>query len=125
MNNMEERIARVTFNAKNGNLYDYIIPSYMKDLKIDDYAVVQTERSYQIVQIVDIVDDSDIASKYIIDTVDLGQYEEYIENKKARENLMLKMEKRLEESNRLLLYRQLAESDPVMKSLLEELGKLS
>ena len=122
---MEERIAKVSFNSKNESTYDYIIPSYINDINVDDYVIVQTERSYQVVKIVDIVDDSDVANKYIIDIVHLGQYETYIDNKKAKENLMLKMEKRLEESNRLLLYKQLAESDPVMKSLLEELGKLS
>lgn len=122
---MEERIAKVSFNSKNESTYDYIIPSYINDINVDDYVIVQTERSYQVVKVVDIVDDSDVANKYIIDIVHLGQYETYIDNKKAKENLMLKMEKRLEESNRLLLYKQLAESDPVMKSLLEELGKLS
>lgn len=122
---MEERIAKVSFNSKNESIYDYIIPSYINTIDIDDYVIVQTERSYQVVKVVDIVDDSDVANKYIIDIVHLGQYETYIDNKKAKENLMLKMEKRLEESNRLLLYKQLAESDPVMKSLLEELGKLS
>lgn len=122
---MEERIAKVSFNSKNESTYDYIIPSYINDINIDDYVIVQTERSYQVVKVVDIVDDSDVANKYIIDIVHLEQYETYIDNKKAKENLMLKMEKRLEESNRLLLYKQLAESDPVMKSLLEELGKLS
>lgn len=122
---MEERIAKVSFNSKNESTYDYIIPSYINDINVDDYVIVQTERSYQVVKVVDIVDDSDVANKYIIDIVHLGQYETYIDNKKTKENLMLKMEKRLEESNRLLLYKQLAESDPVMKSLLEELGKLS
>ncbi len=122
---MDERIAKVSFNSKNESTYDYIIPSYINDINVDDYVIVQTERSYQVVKVVDIVDDSDVANKYIIDIVHLGQYETYIDNKKAKENLMLKMEKRLEESNRLLLYKQLAESDPVMKSLLEELGKLS
>ena len=62
--------------------------------------------------------------KEFIGKADLGDYFAEIDKKRKREEINQKLEERFKEAEKMALYQKLAETDPEMKSLLEELEDL-
>ena len=62
--------------------------------------------------------------KELIGKADLGDYFAELDKKRKREELTQKLEARFREAEKMSLYKKLAETDPEMKGLLEELEAL-
>lgn len=62
--------------------------------------------------------------KELIGKADLSGYFAELDKKRKREELTQKLEQRFKEAEKMALYQKLAETDPEMKSLLEELEAL-
>ena len=63
--------------------------------------------------------------KVFLGKADIAPYFEEIEKKHKRAELKKKIEARLKEAEKEALYKKLAETDPIMKSLLSELEALN
>lgn len=62
--------------------------------------------------------------KELIGKADLSGYFAEADKKRKREEITKKLEERFREAEKMSLYKKLAETDPEMKSLLEELEEL-
>lgn len=62
--------------------------------------------------------------KEFIGKAELGDYFYELDKKRKREEITKKLEERFKEAEKMALYQKLAETDPEMKSLLEELEAL-
>ena len=125
--------------------YPYLIDT-LKPVKEGDFIVIKDyndrsnsdNKAVSVVKVVKSFTDleSDEAHDYLktctkspIDKVFLGKadiatYFEEIEKKHKREELNKKIEARFKEAEKEALYKKLAETDPIMKSLLSELEAL-
>lgn len=63
-------------------------------------------------------------NKIFVGKADLQQYFYELDKKRKREELTQKLEARFREAEKMALYQKLAETDPEMKTLLEELEAL-
>lgn len=63
-------------------------------------------------------------NKIFVGKAELGDYFAELDKKRKREELQQKIEKRFKEAEKMSLYQKLAETDPEMKTLLEELEAL-
>lgn len=63
-------------------------------------------------------------NKLFVGKAELGDYFAELDKKRKREELNYKLEQRFKEAEKMSLYKKLAETDPEMKSLLEELEAL-
>lgn len=63
--------------------------------------------------------------KELIGKADLGGYFAEVDRKRKREELQYKLEARFREAEKMSLYKKLAETDPEMKALLDELEELN
>lgn len=126
--------------------YPYLIDT-LKSVKEGDFIVIKDyndgnnsdNKAVSVVKVVKSFTDleSDEAHNYletcnrkIIDKVFLGKadiapYFEEIEKKHKRVELKKKIEARFKEAEKEALYKKLAETDPIMKSLLSELEALN
>ena len=62
--------------------------------------------------------------KELIGKADLGGYFVEVDKKHKREEITKKLEERFKEAEKMALYQKLAETDPEMKALLDELEEL-
>lgn len=62
--------------------------------------------------------------KIFVGKADLGDYFAELDKKRKREEITQKLEQRFKEAEKMALYQKLAETDPEMKTLLEELEEL-
>ena len=123
--------------------YPYLIDT-LKSVKEGDFIVIKDyndrsnsdNKAVSVVKVVKSFTDpeSDEAPNYLerspIDKVFLGKadiapYFEEIEKKHKRAELKKKIEARFKEAAKEALYKKLAETDPIMKSLLSELEALN
>ena len=63
-------------------------------------------------------------NKIFVGKADLQQYFYELDKKRKREEITKKLEERFKEAEKMALYQKLAETDPEMKTLLEELEAL-
>ncbi len=63
-------------------------------------------------------------NKIFVGKAELGDYFAELDKKRKREEITKKLEQRFKEAEKMALYQKLAETDPEMKSLLEELEEL-
>ena len=63
-------------------------------------------------------------NKIFVGKADLGGYFAELDKKRKREEINQKLEARFKEAEKMALYQKLAETDPEMKTLLEELEAL-
>ena len=62
--------------------------------------------------------------KLFVGKAELGDYFAELDKKRKREEITQKLEERFKEAEKMALYQKLAETDPEMKTLLEELEAL-
>lgn len=62
--------------------------------------------------------------KIFVGKAELGDYFAELDKKRKREEITQKLEERFKEAEKMALYQKLAETDPEMKTLLEELEAL-
>lgn len=63
-------------------------------------------------------------NKIFVGKAELGDYFADLDKKRKREEITRKLEERFKEAEKMALYQKLAETDPEMKGLLEELEAL-
>lgn len=134
---IQSNIAGLGFSS---NSYSYTIQT-QKKISEGDFIVVcdyDGHKQVSVVKVVKVFADrrSDEALKFIEDKdltireklflgkADIADYFKEIEKAEKRKELTQRIEKRFKEAEKEALYRKLAETDPEMKALLEELDTL-
>lgn len=130
-----------------GKRYAYFIETKKKITKGDFICIAENfqnrnpDRNYlSVVRVMEIADDykSNIAEnnklldgleesprrKIFVGKADIKDFFIELDKKRKREELKQKLEARFKEAEKEALYRKLAETDPVMKQLLDELEEL-
>lgn len=112
---------KVKFELTN-NLYAY--KSFI-DLEVGDLVVVHVNDRIDLATVAEIDASEEKAGKFVICKVDLNthksRYDKYIQ----QEQILKKLEKKYRESDKLNIYRKLAETDEEAKALLGELNKIN
>lgn len=131
---------RVQFSKSSGaKAYEYLVPTNMEE-KVTEllstgktlFAVLPSTDSYRTYEIGLVVskqlEDRNVGTKFI---VGIDSYEDQkatndqlLLNLAKRQELFAKAQARYEEANKLALFEKVADSDPVMKELLEEMKGL-
>lgn len=134
------RSIRVQFSKSSGaKAYEYLVPTNMEE-KVTEllstgktlFAVLPSTDSYRTYEIGLVVskqlEDRNVGTKFI---VGIDSYEDQkatndqlLLNLAKRQELFAKAQARYEEANKLALFEKVADSDPVMKELLEEMKGL-
>ncbi len=131
----EGKIIRVNFfsgsnhaNVAGHNLdsreYDYFKLRPEDKVKAGDYAVVNVQGVLKIVRIHSVLQRSSKATRYAITTFSLEEYEAAVERKNAITNLQEEILERAKKASERKKLEDLAGSDPVLASMLEDLKKL-
>lgn len=142
----------IGFNPDNelctvGKKYSYFIETKKKVEKGDFICIAENFSNrnddkcfLSVVRVMEVVDDykhniekgneliagceSEPRRKIFVGKADCGTYFAELDKKRKREELKDKIEKRFREAEKEALYRKLAETDPVMQSLLQELDSI-
>lgn len=122
------RIALVKFVQGINTTQKYAFALFNEDVSVGDYVLCDTSQGYNVAKVEEIQSQIDysgvIVTKEIICKVDMKQYEQRKFNRQRKANLKKKMDKIVAANQNLVLYKAIAESNPEMKALLEELESL-
>lgn len=130
------RVALVKFirgNIKEEYAFDltrkkYAFALFDNNVSVDDYVLCDTVRGYGVAKVVEIQSQFDYTgvavTKEIVCKVDMKQYEMRKYNRQREEKLKRQMEEIVASNQNLIWYRTIAESNPEMKAMLEELESL-
>ena len=102
--------------------YDYL--TFRDDLQLGDLVVVETRYGYKVAKISDLKEFSEYAKSFVIDKVDLTQFNETKRCLVREAEIRRSIEAQLEEEKRLQLYREAAQSNAIIADLLKELEAL-
>lgn len=128
-----------------GQNYPYTVET-RKQIKPKDFVVLADEsqnedrNAVSTVRVLEVLDDNATAEtvdkalnkcnyrkprdKVFVGKAELGDYFAELDKKRKREEITQKLEQRFKEAEKMALYKRLAETDPEMKTLLEELEAL-
>lgn len=128
-----------------GKLYPYLVET-RKKIQPHDFVVLADKSQnddrnvVSTVRVIKVADDNatseevdkllsecqyrDPRKKIFVGKAELGDYFSELDRKRKREELTHKIEVRFKEAEKMALYKKLAETDPEMKTLLEELEAL-
>lgn len=131
----EGKIIRVNFftgsshaNAAGHNLdpreYDYFKLRPEDKVKAGDFAIVNVMGALKIVRVHSVLARSSKATKYAITTFSLEEYDAAVKRKEAIASLKEDILERAKQAAKRKELEQLASSDPILASMLEELKKL-
>ena len=104
--------------------YDYFKLRPEDKVKAGDYAVVNVQSVLKIVKVHSVLQRSSKATRYAITTFSLEEYDKAVERKNAITNLQVEILERAKQAAKRKELEQLASSDPVLASMLEDLKKL-
>ena len=127
---MKKLGCKVRFNKDAIDVYGCRVKKYnyltdIKDLKEGDLVVVHARNDFALGYFVEYCDITETPeTKWITDKVDTTKHFKRIENKKRVEEIKTKLEIERKKVEELQVYEILAERNPEMKSLLEELKGL-
>ena len=102
--------------------YDYL--TFRDDLQLGDLVVVETRYGYKVAKISDIKEFSEYAKSFVIDKIDLAQFNETKKRLAREAEIRRSIEAQLEEEKRLQIYREAAQSNKNIADLLAELEAL-
>ena len=102
--------------------YDYL--TFLDDLQLGDLVVVETRYGYKVAKISDIKEYSEYAKSFVIDKIDLAQFNETKKRLAREAEIRRSIEAQLEEEQRLQIYREAAQSNANIADLLKELESL-
>ena len=102
--------------------YDYL--AFIDDLQLGDLVVVETRYGYKVAKIADIKEFLGYAKSFVIDKIDLAQFNETKKRLAREAELRRAIESQLEEEKRLQIYREAAQSNANIADLLKELEAL-
>lgn len=126
------RVARGQFNVSDsGNptkKYAFRIPKHVSELTVGDIVVVDTQYGLQLASVAEITswdpNNKNIQLKDVVAKVDLVPWKAFKQREKQIALVETQLEKRLQNAQKELLWKQMAESDPTMKALLQQLEEL-
>ena len=129
-----------------GRNYAYIVETKKKVEKGDFICIAEARRGNDdrnfcsVVRVLDVVNnyndnveagnvliaqcENSPRNKIFVGKADLGDYFAELDKKRKREEITQKLEARFKEAEKMALYQKLAETDPEMKGLLDELEAL-
>lgn len=130
------KFAEVEIRKYSGKAYTFSIPTYLEgQLEIGDRVVVlvrpcnNDHGSYMMGKVLDLVDFPRTISPAdcipVVDKVDTKRWKAEKNKAEEQQAIMARMESRLMETSKLNLYRQMAETDPEMKKLVDSYDALS
>lgn len=122
------RIARVQFLEGNNtdSIYNYALYDGTHAWEGDICVVKSAHHGFGLARIVEIVPKTDEAiTREIVCRADFTDYEERVARRKRTAELMSQMKKRAAAAQEILIYRNLAASDPAMAELLKEYENLT
>ncbi|MEG0579509.1 MAG: hypothetical protein RR490_06300 [Niameybacter sp.] len=117
------KIVEVSFEKK-GQGKSYAFKNDIEGLEIGDTVVVDTRFGVSIAYVTKFLAESVMATKFLIQKVDLDAHKERLEKEQKLTDIKAKMEARRKELQELEVYQTLAKGDPVMASILAELDNL-
>ena len=127
------RVARCQFNvgSTSGNptkKYAFRIPKHVSELTVGDVVVVDTQHGLQLASVAEITswdpNNKTLQLKDVVTKVDLTPWQAFKQREKQISLVEAQLEKRLQNAQKELLWKQMAESDPTMKALLQQLEEL-
>jgi hypothetical protein len=119
---LQTYIAVVSYLNTNGREYDFFCNIPLQD---QDIVVVDGANGLGLAKVVGIKTQSKMAKSWIVQKVDLTEHYARIQAETRRKELEKQMEERLRKVNKLEQYRKLAENDPEMAAMLEEMEGLT
>lgn len=127
MKQHQTRIATVQFinsysAGYNTRVYDF--KTDIEELQEGDIVVVDTANGLSVAEVVGFKEKSHMATKWVIQKVDVEAHEERLARIERIEELKKKMEKRRKQLHDVEVYQQLAASDDQMAALLAEYDEL-
>lgn len=126
------RVARCQFNVSDsGNpfkKYAFRIPKHVSELTVGDTVVVDTQYGLQLATVAEITswdpNNKSLQLKDVVAKVDLVPWQAFKQREKQIALVEARLEKRLQNAQKELLWKQMAENDPTMKALLQQLEEL-
>lgn len=126
------RVARCQFNVSRiGNTtkkYAFRIPKHVSELTVGDIVVVDTQYGLQLASVAEITSwdpsNKNIQLKDVVAKVDLVPWKAFKHREKQISLVEAQLEKRLQNAQKELLWKQMAENDSTMKALLQQLEEL-
>ena len=103
---------------------DYHYKTMMPDLVADDLVVVETVNGYQVAKVNRYIPESDKATKYIVQVIDIESHEELIVKTEKISRINEEIEKRLNLIKKRKEIEEFAKNDATLKALLETLDEL-
>lgn len=98
------------------------------NIVVGDFCVVQVNDEYKVVKVVETEGltefERGLASKWIIQRVELAAYEEELKRQKLVQEIRNKLNARKRDMEDMILYQQLAAIDPEIGKLLDRLAEL-
>jgi hypothetical protein len=123
------KVATIEFKDGSNPNSEYYYALYDDDIGIGDYVVVHTgHHGMSIAEVVNIDKDKPdrvLYGREVIDKIDLDKYNERKEKAAKIKELKNKMETRVRDLQKTVIYEILAEKDPELKSMLDEMKRLT
>lgn len=125
---MEQRtIVQVVFLEGNGSPYSYFTGK--DELQEDDHAIVKVKDTFKIVRVVKTkgldARAINLASKWIVQKIDEENYKLRELKETLANEIRNKLEARRKEYEEMMIYKKLAQDDPEINKLLQDLEALS
>jgi len=122
-----EAIVKVGSRGPSDTLYSFFADSEM-NLKEGDTVVVDTRNGLQVATVreIDVIDQASVgvASKWVVDKVDLSAHEARIERQKRMKSVLAKLRARRKDFEEMALSEVLADKDNEVAELLKGLKEL-
>ena len=123
---IDSRIQGRQYHDDNGKGYAYL--TNMDDLEINDFVVVDCANGLQVCRVTKLIgltaNQINKASAWVVSKVDLAQHDKNLQAQEKIQEIQNKVAERKSQIEGQVILAQMAESDPTMKSLLQELGSL-
>lgn len=110
--------------AEDHRTYDYFLVEDDFEMKEDSFAVVNVNGVLKITKIDSVLKYSSKATRYVVATFSLSKHADAVKRQETIEELRLAIEERAHEAKRKAILREQAQSDEVLKGMLDELDKL-
>lgn len=106
---------------------EYAYLTFIDDLEYGDYVVVEARDAYAVAVFMGYVDENTAqrATKYIVSKVETAKVEKQKEVAARKDAILKEIENRIQWAEKLERINRLAEKDPELKALLDELQELN
>ena len=94
-------------------------------VEVEDFVVVAPRGDYTVVQVVRVSDKvNPKAAAWLVDKVHTENYEKLLKDEERKKEIREQLDEAKKKMDELLVYQMLADSNPAMKELLDELKNL-